>query len=268
MDLVLQARFCFQGTVKHITPATVLLMNACRLWLRALHIDDLFNANGTIDRAVFHGQTQCSTDLVFPRQERPLEWVWKVWRQTLHKVCILCDAVNETLTYLPCEVHIHPTVPSITLPDRLDTSLPLKDLVRELPLLYQQLLGEIDYPLDDGEALATAIAEGRANMYTDGTVDEGCGAHAYSIRTDTDDAAEAISGTAPTWGDPDTISSLRTEHFGVLAGLLCAWLVMEKYKITQGTINGVVDNITVVNPINEVRETEPSLMTMCPATYQ
>ena len=33
MDLVLQARLHFQGTVKHITPAKVTLVNACRLWL-------------------------------------------------------------------------------------------------------------------------------------------------------------------------------------------------------------------------------------------
>ena len=257
MDLVLQARDRFEGIVKHIMPETVLMVNMCRLWLQALHIDDLLTANGKIDKDVFHGHSQCQTDLIFLRQERPPEWVWKVWRQTLHKVCIVRNAANNTITYLRCAVNMIPTIPSITLPDRLDITLSLKDLGHILPLPYQKLLGEINYPLDDGKALAKAIAEGQATMYTDGTVDEGCGAHAYTIRTDTDDDAEALSGPAPMWGDPETISSLRTEHFGVLAGLLWAWLAMKKYEIDQSILEGTVDNVIVVNRINDGQETDP-----------
>ena len=86
MDMILQARSQSQGTVKCIKPETVRMVNACRLWLRAIHIEDLMNDNGTIDGELFHGAKRCTTNLNFPTQEQPPEWVWKVWRQTLHQV--------------------------------------------------------------------------------------------------------------------------------------------------------------------------------------
>ena len=77
--------------------------------------------------------------------------------------------------------------------------------------------------------------------------------HDYWHRED-----EALSRAAPTWGDPETISSLRMEHFGVLAGLLWTWLVMKKYEIKQGTLEGAVDNIMVVNRVNNRRDDDSS----------
>ena len=134
-----------------------------------------------INSDLLHGQRQCDTDIVFPHQERPPDWVWTVWIQTLHKVCIIRNVEHEKLTYLLYEVTMIPTVPSITLPTRIDTTVPLKEMVRELPLPYQMMLGDITYSSDDGAALAKAITEGRATMYTDGTVDKGCRAHAYTL---------------------------------------------------------------------------------------
>ena len=64
----------------------------------------------------------------------------------------------------------------------------------------------------------------------------------------------AVSGAAPMWGDPDTISLLRTERFGVLAGLLWTWTVMQKHEIKQGSLEGAVDNLTVVTRVNEGHE--------------
>ena len=107
------------------------------------------------------------------------------------------------------------------------------------------------YPEDDGAALATAIRSQTVMIYSDGTVDEGCGAHAYTLQTPCDTPKLAIVGAAPTWGDPATISSLRAEHFGALAGLLWTWILVQKYHVTEGEIQGAVDNLTVVNRLNE-----------------
>ena len=166
------------------------------------------NDDGGIDKELFFGHCKCDTQLTFPHQERPPEWVWSIWRRTLHQVCVLRNSSSKNLTYKPCEVKLITTIPSISLPHTLNTTLPLRELVRELPVPYQRMLGDITYPTDEGEALATAIMEGRATLFTDGTVDNGCGAHAYTLRTDSDREAEALSGAAPTWGDPKTISSL------------------------------------------------------------
>ena len=55
MDMVLQASMNAKGTVKSIKPETVRMVNACRLWLRALHIEDLMTDTGTIDGDLFYG---------------------------------------------------------------------------------------------------------------------------------------------------------------------------------------------------------------------
>ena len=93
-------------------------------------------------------------------------------------------------------------------------------------------------------------------FYSDEAVDLSCGAHAYTLRKDDDNDALALSGAAPIVGDPETISSLQTDHFGVLAGLLWMWILTKKYNIQNGRISGVVDNITVVDQITEGIDTD------------
>lgn len=88
-------------------------------------------------------------------------------------------------------------------------------------------------------------------IYSDGTVQEGCGAHAYTIHTPCNDPLLAITGEAPTCGDPDTISLLRTEHFGALAGIIWIWILTKKYNIQDGVFEGAIDNLTVVTRLNE-----------------
>ena len=185
MDMVLQARDRHRGTVKCISTETVHLVNACRLWLRALNIEDLMTDDGGIDKELFYGHHQCDTHLTFLHQERPPEWVCAIWRRTLHQVCVLQDSLLENLTYIPCEVKMITIVPSITLPPTLNTTLTLQALVRELPIPYQKVLGDIKYPTDEGEALAKAIMEGSATLFTDGTVDNGCGAQLAPYKRNT-----------------------------------------------------------------------------------
>ena len=127
----------------------------------------------------------------------------------------------------------------------------LQHIANSLPDPYLLILGDVEFPDDDGQALALAIMTGNATLYSDGTVADGCGAHAYSLRTECDDPAKAITGAAPTSGDPDTMSSLRTEHFGSLAGLVWVWILVKKFAIKEGQIQGAVDNMTVVNRLNE-----------------
>ena len=129
MDMVLQARSRAKGTVRSIKPETVGMVNACRLWLRALYIKDLMNDDGTINGDLFYGRQRCTSDLHFPTQERPPNWVWKVWSQTLHQVCVLRNSQCPQLTYFPFAVTMVPTMPSIILPSKLDLLQSLKDIV-------------------------------------------------------------------------------------------------------------------------------------------
>jgi len=77
-------------------------------------------------------------------------------------------------------------------------------------------VGTVSIPHDDGLALlAKVINTGNTiSAWSDGTVKNGKGAHAYTIRTGTDDPQECLEGSSMTPGDPKSICSLRTEHFG------------------------------------------------------
>ena len=165
--------------------------------------------------------------------------------------CLCCDDQNRFQYHSTQSRSAAWMPPIMQLPTTIRTHLSLQQIVHSLPEPYQQILGAIDCPIDDGKELARAIDDRSTTLSSDGTVAEGCGAHAYTLRTECDQPNHAITGAAPTSGDPDTISSLRTEHFGVLAGMVWIWILAQKFDITEGHVNGVIDNLTVVTRLNE-----------------
>ena len=249
MDAVIAERTKCKGTTKCIRDETVRLVNTCRLWLRAIYVEDICLESGEADTELLNGEKQCATDLNFPHQPKPPGWVWKIWKQTIIQSCFIRDESNKLRLY-----NKNPPTswmpPSMSLPATIQPILTLKQIVLSLPEPYQMILGTIEYPDDDGEALARSIETDNASLFSDGTVETGCGAHAYTLRTPCDNPAKAIKGAAPTSGDPETISSLRTEHFGALAGIVWTWILVKKFGIQRGGVNGAIDNLTVVNRLN------------------
>jgi len=84
--------------------------------------------------------------------------------------------------------------------------------------------------------------------WSDGTVKQGEGAHAYTLRTSSDDPRECSEGSSMTPGDPSTICSLRTEHYGAFAIALIAHIICIRHTITEttGCLNFYMDNDTVI----------------------
>ena len=72
MDAVIRTHLTFKGTAKCIQDENIRLVNACRLWLREVHVEDLLLASGEVNNAFLDGTRQCDTDLNFPHQPRPL----------------------------------------------------------------------------------------------------------------------------------------------------------------------------------------------------
>ena len=125
---------------------------------------------------------KCETDLEFPHQLRPPEWVWTVWRQVMHQVSLKWEPSGD-LQYLPQIVSNEWILSVMKLPEIVNSGLTLKQIVQQLPAPYQQILGDIDYPTDDSAAAAAAIRTKTAMIFSYGTVDKGCGVHAYMIHT-------------------------------------------------------------------------------------
>ena len=129
-------------------------------------------------------------------------------------------------------------------------------MVAALPNQYKDLLGDFEFPDDDGAALARDIGDGNLSYYSDGTAKDGCAARAYTLRPSCEDDRLAITGGGPTSGDPDTISSLRPEHSGTLAGTIWIWLLGIKHNITAGGARSGIDNSAVITRLSSGNDTD------------
>ena len=90
----------------------------------------------------------------------------------------------------------------------------------------------VDFPDDDGEELAEILhSGGTITPWSDGSVTDGVGAHAYTLHFRCTGNDNAITGDAVTPGHPSTISSLRSEHYGTIAILLITLAIEWKYSI-------------------------------------
>jgi len=86
------------------------------------------------------------------------------------------------------------------------------------------------------------------HAWSDGTVKNGEAAHAYTLRTKRDDPTQCIVGSSMTPGDPKSICSLRTEHYGAFGIALLVQVLCIRHSITaaEGYLNFYIDNDTVI----------------------
>ena len=128
--------------------------------------------------------------------------------------------------------------------------MPMRALIDLLPPAYRQAVGNVSLPHDDGLALAQVLkSRNTICAWSDGTVKNGEAAHAYTLRTGTDDQTECLVGSSMTPGDPKSICSLRTEHYGAFGIALLAQILCTRHSITatDGYLNFFIDNDTVIN---------------------
>ena len=234
------------------------LANACRLWLQVLYIKDITAEDGTIAMEYYHGTTQCTNHSYdTPYQEKPPPSVWTIWQEVLRKSCLArCQQTGDWFIDIPDMVERFPeSVSTSSLPTNLDSSVSLETMAAALSAQYQQLLGGFQLPQDDGETLAKAVQDGSLAYYSDGSVREGCGLHAYTLRPQNDHETFAITGSGPMCGDPSTVSSLRPEHNGTLVGSIWLWLLEQKYNIQLGSARLGIDNMAVLTRLSSGTDT-------------
>ena len=125
----------------------------------------------------------------------------------------------------------------------------MMEIIELLPPVYRQAVGTVSIPHDDGRAIAKVIQSGNTfHAWSDGMVKNGKGAHAYTIRTLNDDPQECLEGSSMTPGDPKSMRSLRTEHFGAFGIVVVVQIVCIRHSVTAttGYINFFIDNDTVI----------------------
>jgi hypothetical protein len=251
-DFVLTARQ-HRGSVTHFRPIQIELANSCRLYLQVTWFSDI-----TADRgqriapwAYFGRHPSLHPNLTYPFQPRPPAHAWKEWRNLLLTTYINAANIDMSLEFIPTNGRL--LTPQYN--DPIDTWPPatrdmsLMDIVQGMPDVWRQAVGTIDYPEDDGREIANILQSGGTlRCWSDGSVDKGVGAHAYTIQTNCSGQDKFISGSAVTPGHPGTISSLRSEHYGVMATLLLTLAIEWKYSIGDtGFVLLHIDNMEVVN---------------------
>ena len=253
MDAILIAQQRNKGTPSFITDEFVRLANTCRLWLKVLYIADITEDNGMIAQDYYIGARQCENhQFDMPYQEKPPQWVWQIWQEVLRK-SILARRQQTGAWYIHLPPDIANQYPdSSTDGPQVTTDRPqsLQSFIDKLPIAFQQILGDYNIPVDEGAALAQDLREGNLTYYSDGSVKEGCASHAYTLRPRNDDNNCAITGGGPTSGDPNTVSSLRPEHNGTLAGSIWLWLLEQKFDIRTGTARSGIDNMAVITRLS------------------
>jgi hypothetical protein len=250
VDIAKQRR----GTTSHLRAIQIALANSCRLYLKVTWLSDITTADRQhiAPWAFFGRHCNPSTDLQYPHQPKPPPHAWKEWRALLTATYMAAARVDMSTECIPihnrtlAQVQDVGTTPQWP-PPSIDMSL--SDIVAHMPSVWRQALGQIQLPSDDGRELAERLRSGQTiDAWSDGSVCNGVGAHAYTLRSYCTGCDEAISGSATTPGHPDTISSLRAEHYGALATLLVLLALEWKYSIeATGYITLHIDNLEVVN---------------------
>jgi hypothetical protein len=215
MDAIIEVKEKRRGTVNHLPKLAIWYANACRIYLKITMLHDITTPCGRyIYEWVLDGSKKNEeNELVYPRQAKPPPYVWKVWRECVRATFLGRSETNQPTLYKQLE--------RIEVVERrnwrsyITEGMRLEEAVKFLPGYIREALGTIMYPEDNGKQLSQELARSQTISWTDGTVKDRVGAHAYTIRTKNDNTMLSLSGVAATPGDCSTLTSLRAEHFGV-----------------------------------------------------
>jgi len=167
------------------------MVNACRLYLNVTMLSEILDANGEyIQQWEMHGTQQNETAMEYPYQPRPPPRAWKTLRDAIHTTyldkrrnadsCPLYRPIGPTSHTNVTQQHWPPQIPT--------TGMTMRALIDLLPPAYRQAVGNVSLPPDDGLALAQVLeSKNTICAWSDGTVKNGEAAHAYTLRTRSDD---------------------------------------------------------------------------------
>lgn len=256
IDDIVNIAIARKGTSNKISTLQIALANSCRLYLQVTWLSDITTPDGHhIEAWAYFGQRQIrENNVVYPHQPLPPERAWREWRNLLLATYLEAAGVQANRGLFPLYQrlsipHSRPSPQSTWPPCARD--LTLTAIIEKMPLVWQQALGNYVLPEDDGKELAGILSNGgTVRAWSDGTVATGVGAHAYTLRTACNDTDMMIVGDALTPGAPDTISSLRAEHYGAMAIVIMILAIEWKYDLeNSGYVLLHIDNMEVVNRV-------------------
>ena len=234
IEAIMDTKHNRKGTANHLPKQAIWYANACRLYLNVTMLNEISTPCGNyVYEWVLNGSCRnVRESLVYPHQEKPPPPVWKVWRE-----CLLAAFLKKSDGWVPTlhrPIQYDTAIEETTWRDQIQVGMKLEDAVRLLPGYIREALGTIIYPQDNGSQLSRDLLESKTTSYTDGTVKNSVGAHAYTIRPANDNEENCIRGTGGTPGDALTMTSLRAEHFGLYVAVVLIDMITQVHG--HGTI--------------------------------
>ena len=247
MNDIITEREKRRGTVPAFKTHDLWGVLACRLYLKITMLSEIVDDTGHyIEPWAMYGERQSSTTIQYPYQPKPPEEIWKIWRDCLHSTYI---GSGRTRTIIPLHRPIN-MYNTITTPwyERIKEGQSLHTAIAILPQYLREAVGTIQYPDDNGVQLVEELINTYdVHSWSDGTVKDEKGAHAYTIRPSNDDDKKSVVGTGMTPSDVTSLTSLRTEHYGAL-GVVIVVICLIKIHGIKEPIKGIthhIDSLTV-----------------------
>ena len=231
-------------------------INKCRLYLKATYISDLTVDGTSIHKPFLEGTQRGSNSVLnIPDTRRPTRSQWEQWKSFLHRNFLSPGVTINPALGTRNENPNSPCLPESDIVKMLrigGEGKELAEIVNELPESLQQAVGEFSIPVDGGTRICEAIVEGTCIGASDGSLinekGHSRGSHGYALRVDQRNYQD-IMGWGPT-PDSDDMSSMTTEHYGLIGIIVVLHAVCKKFKIGKGECFGnvkiYIDNKTVV----------------------
>ena len=215
IDAIIRTKKIRQGTENHLHKQAIWYVNACRIYLKITMLNEICTPCGRYiySWAMDGSQTSEENTIIYPYQEKPPPFVWKVWRE-----CILATFLKKSDVWRPTlHVALSPEIVERNVPwrERIRVGMKMEDAILVLPGYIKEAIGNLVCPQDNGYQISIELQQSRTASWTDGTVKDKIGAHSYTIRPANDNEGNSIRGSGGTPGDSSSMTSLRAEHFGV-----------------------------------------------------
>ena len=232
-------------------------INQCRLYVRAFTLKDLTEDGIHLYTPYLDGSERGKMkDISIPNIKRPTDNQWRIWKSFIFRNFLspgirINPPLGENLPMENTNLNLPISETDQLLRLHVD-GLSMLEIIDLLPQNLRVLMGKVRIPEDDGLAISEAIVEGRCLGASDGSLIKGFkkqrGSHGYALRTLTGNR-EDIEGYGPSPGS-DKMSSMTTEHFGLIGVLVVLHIISLKYLLHRDEcfdqVRILVDNKTVV----------------------
>jgi hypothetical protein len=245
------------GTTNHLNRQAIWYVNACRIYLRVTMLHEICSPCGKYlyEWAMTGSQRNESTTTVYPHQAKPPPQVWKVWRDSLLATFLKKRENGQPTLHHPIR-RVENQDGVMPWRQKIKVGMPLNDAIAMVPCYIKEAIGTISYPNDNGTQLSRDILSSVSTSYTDGTVKDTIGAHAYTIRPghahtirpENDKDEISLQGTGGTPGDSTSMTSLRAEHYSIFVTVILLDIITLVHGHTHtGEHTHYTDSKTVID---------------------